>query len=164
MSSRPEHAPAAPADSTLPLAGSRLLYPDVNAIPWPLNHHAYVRACADRLRKEIRFEPMVHLPTSQIQLRDSRRALVRLDPAVDSPGVLLSWDEQHGWARLEGATRRPLVLGAEPLLPPGAFAHAVTALLTDATRQLLIVADRSRQNAHPVDVVFERRLAAYRSL
>ncbi|GAB3711272.1 hypothetical protein [Nocardiopsis nanhaiensis] len=164
MSSQPEPTPAPRAEPVPRLAGTRLPYPDVNAVPWPLNHHAYVRACVDRLRKEVRFEPMVHLPTSQIQLRDSRRALVRLEPTLDSPGVLMSWDEQHGWARLEGATRKPLVLGAEPLLPPEAFAHAVTALLSDATRQLLMVADRSRSRAHPVDVVFERRLAAYRAL
>ena len=71
---------------------------------------------------------------------------------------------QRGWARLEQSVRRPLVLGAEPLLEPEAFAHAVTALLRPGTRQLVMVLDRSRLFAHPVDVVFERRLAAYRDL
>ena len=147
--------------SGAPAAG-RLLYSDANSIPWPLNHYAYVRACVQRLRKEIRFEPSVHFPPSQLQLEDSRRALVRLDPTVDSPGVLLSWDERHGWHRMEGSTRRALVLGAEPLLPPEPFTLAVTALLSAGTRQLMMVADRGRASAHPVDAVFERRLAAYR--
>lgn len=141
---------------------NRLPYGDANAIPWPLNHCAYVRACAERLRKEVRFEPAVHFPTSQLQLEDARRALVRLEPTPDSPGVLLSWDEQYGWHRMEGSTRRALVLGAEPLLDPEAFTLAVTALLSAGTRQLIMVADRGRGSAHPVDTVFERRLAAYR--
>ena len=140
----------------------RLLYGDANSVPWPLNHFAYVRACAERLRKEIRFEPSVRFPPSQLQLKDARRALVRLEPTEDSPGILLSWDELRGWYRMEGSIRRALVLGAEPLLSPEAFTLAVTAQLSAGTRELIMVADRDRGSAHPVDAVFERRLAAYR--
>jgi hypothetical protein len=143
-------------------ADGRLLYSDANSIPWPLNHYAYVRACVERLRKEIRFEPSVRFPPSQLHLQDSRRALVRLEPTEDGPGLLLSWDERHGWYRVEGPSRRALVLGAEPLLSPEPFTLAATALLRAGTRQLIMVADRDRGSAHPVDGAFERRLASYR--
>lgn len=166
MSTRPVPGRAVAGEPTAQHTptGRRLLYPDVNTVPWPLNHHAYVCACADRLRKEIRFEPKVHFPVSQFQLEDARRALVRLAMTSDSPGVLLCWDERYGWARLEGSTRRELALGAEPLLSPEAFTFAVTALLSPDTGQLHMVADRSRGSAHPPDSVFERRLASYRTL
>lgn len=146
-----------------PLTDRRLVYPDANSTPWPLNHHAYVHACADRLRKEISHEPRVRFSGSQLQSKDVRGAVVRLDPAEEgSRGLRLSWDERCGWSRLEGRVRHPLVLGADPLLAPEAFTHAVAALLSPETGNLVMVADRSRAHAHPVDPRFERRLAAYR--
>lgn len=148
---------------TLFPTSSRLMYVDANTKPWPLNHHAYVHACAERLRKEVDHTPRVHFPESHLQRNDTRGALLRLD-GPDHDDVLLAWDERRGWARLESSGRRPLVLGADPLLEPEAFTHAVTALLSPGTRQLVMVLDRSRVFAHPVDVVFERRLAAYRDL
>lgn len=148
---------------TMTPLSSRLLYVDANTTPWPLNHHAYVHACAERLRKEVDHAPRVHFPESHLQRSDTRGALLRLD-GPDHDDVLLTWDEQRGWARLEQSVRRPLVLGADPLLDPEAFAHAVTALLSPGTRQLVMVQERSRVFAHPVDLIFERRLAAYRAL
>ncbi|MBR8743090.1 hypothetical protein [Nocardiopsis sp. MG754419] len=142
---------------------SRLQYVDANTTPWPLNHHAYVYACAERLRKELSHPPRVHFPESHLQRQDDRGALVRLG-GPDHDDFLLAWDERRGWARLEQAVRRPLVLGADPLLDPEAFTHAVTALLRPGTRQLVMVLDRSRPFAHPVDVLFERRLAAFRTM
>ena len=148
---------------TLTPPSSRLLYMDANTTPWPLNHHAYVHACAERLRKEVDHAPRVHFPESHLQRSDTRSALIRLG-GPDHDDVLLAWDEQRGWARLEKDGRHPLVLGADPLLSPETFTHAVTALLSPGTRQLVMVLDRSRFFAHPVDVLFERRLAAYRAL
>lgn len=167
MSPRPFlRIPSSPvAEGTPPptlLVRSRLTYPDANATPWPLNHHAYVHACIDRLRKEVRHEPRVQFPESHLQIKDIRNARVRLEPTEETPGLRLSWDERRGWFRMEGAARHPLVLGAEPLLSPEVFTHAVTALLSPEIRQVVMVADRDRKNVHPVDPLFERRLAAYR--
>lgn len=144
-------------------AGSRLVYSDANSTPWPLNHHAYVHACATRLRKEVPHPPRVHFPQSQLQHQDTRSALLHLQD-TDHHDVFLAWDEQRGWSYLEQSTRRPLVLGAGPLLDPEAFTHAATTLLSPNTRQLVVVLDRSRTASHPVDMIFERRLAAFRSL
>lgn len=152
-------------DITVPTTStnSRLLYSDANTIPWPLNHQAYIYACADRLRKEIPHSPHVHFPESQLQHQDTRSALIRLE-GTEHGDLLLTWDEQQGWFHLEQAARRPLVLGAEPLLDPEAFTHAVTTLLRPSIRQMVMVMDRSRATAHPIDLVFERRLAAFRTL
>lgn len=146
-----------------PTPRNHLVYPDANSTPWPLNHHAYVHACTERLRKEIPHEPRVRFSRSQLQNKDVRGASVRLEPAQEGGrGLRLSWDERRGWSRLEERFRYPLVLGAEPLLAPEAFTHAVTALLSPETGNLVMVADRSRARSHPVDPRFERRLAAYR--
>lgn len=144
-------------------ANSRLLYGDANTTPWPLNHHAYVHACADRLGKEVPHPPRVHFPQSQLQRHDTRSALLHLQD-IDHHDTFLAWDEQHGWSHLNQATRTPLVLGAGPLLDPQTFTHAVTSLLSPHTHRLMVVLDRSRATAHPIDVVFERRLAAFRAL
>ncbi|WP_033302881.1 DUF6292 family protein [Nocardiopsis alkaliphila] len=145
------------------MINNRLLYSDANTIPWPLNHHAYIYACADRLRKEIPRSPQVCFPQSQLQHQDIRSALIRLQ-GTERDDLLLTWDERHGWFHVEQAARRPLVLGAEPLLDPEAFTHAATTLLRPGIRQMVMVMDRSRTTAHPVDLVFERRLAAFRAL
>lgn len=141
---------------------SRLVYSDANATPWPLNHHAYVLSCAERLAKEVRHEPLVSFPESQVQREDIRGALMRLDATEDSRRLLLTWDERWGWSWFGDGGYRPLVLGGEPLLPPETFTHAVTVLMAPRTQQLLLMSDRSQRDAHPIDSLFERRLAAYR--
>lgn len=144
--------------------GTRLAYPDANATPWPLNHHAYVHACSDRLRKEVQNEPQVHIPERQLRREDTRAALVRLSSTGDTPSILLAWDELRGWDRLDETGRQPLVLGAEALIPPETFTHAVTALLSPETRRTIMVFDRARTRCHPTDPYFEQRLASYRHL
>ncbi|MBB6119963.1 DUF6292 family protein [Nocardiopsis algeriensis] len=147
-----------------PRRDTRLVYPDANTVPWPLNHHAYVRICAARLRKEVSHEPQILLPQCHVQRGDIRRALLRLQATEETPGLVLAWNEVHGWSRQDETGRQALVLGAEPLLPPDAFARAVTALLAPENQRMMMVQDRSRGSAHPADPRFERRLAAYREL
>lgn len=144
--------------------GTRLAYPDANATPWPLNHHAYVQACADRLRKEVPIEPQVHIPERQLRREDVRAALVRVPATEETPSVLLAWDELRGWDRLDETGRQALVLGADALISPETFTHAVTALLSPETRRTIMVFDRARARCHPTDPYFEQRLASYRRL
>ncbi|MFL1379290.1 hypothetical protein ACJOT3_04140 [Nocardiopsis sp. frass1] len=141
------------------IMSSGMHYPDANTVPWPINHHAYVQACADRLRKDLSDPPRVHLPACHLQHRDVRGARLRV-----GQDTTLYWNELRGWShRCEGA-RVPLVPGAEALLDPDLMAAAVCALLAPDPRLLLVLEDRSRGAAHPVDAHFERRLAAYRRL
>lgn len=148
---------------SIPSTG-RLVYSDANTTPWPLNHHAYVRTCAARLRKEVLHEPRTHFPQCQFQRGDIRSALMQVEATEDTPRLLLAWNELHGWSRLEETGRQALVLGAEALLPPEAFTRAVTALLVPETSRMMMVRERTRTRAHPADPLFERNLAAYREL
>ncbi|MDT0328381.1 hypothetical protein [Nocardiopsis lambiniae] len=143
-------------------SGGGLVYPDANTTPWPLNHHAYVRACADRLRKDLSDAPLLHFPECHMQRHEVRSARVSVGPSEGTRPLTLFWNELRGWTHRREGARVPLVLGAETLLSPETFAVAVTALLSPDPRVLLTVEDRSRYAAHPVDPFFERRLASYR--
>ncbi|WP_017611570.1 hypothetical protein [Nocardiopsis salina] len=137
-------------------------YPDANSTPWPLNHHAYIHMCVRRLAKELVHPPHLYLPECHVQRHDVRSALVRVPRTQSERGLLLCWDEQRGWGRIGPAGRRPLALGAEPVLAPDTFALAVTSLLQEPSTATVVVVDRSRKSSHPVDPGFERALAAYR--
>lgn len=139
------------------MAAVSLHYPDANAVPWPLNHHAYVHACADRLRKDLSDPPRVHLPLCHLQQEDVRGARLRI-----GHGTVLFWDELRGWSRRNGEGREPLVPEAGVLPDPELLAAAVYA--PTAPGPPPAVEGGGRSAAHPVDPLFERRLAAYRRL
>ncbi|QBI53476.1 hypothetical protein [Streptomonospora litoralis] len=138
----------------------QLMYPDANAVPWPINHYAYIRAVGDALRTELPAATELALPYCHQQGRDIRSAEIILTPP-EQGGIVLRWDEFDGWSHTRTVRPAALVSGAHPLLSPDEVVDAVRRLL-EGLEVLASVDDRRRRLVSTVAPGFERQLAAYR--